>query len=55
MSASGGPELFSTFGDDVTYWQDSGDVYGAHFGNVIARESDATAQVTVLILLGREP
>ena len=32
-------ELLSTFGDDVTYWDDNGDVYGASFGQVRARES----------------
>jgi|GEM_PF-1569860 len=41
-------ELLTSFGDDVTYWTDTGDVYGASFGDVIARESDVTADVTVL-------
>ena len=40
--------LISSASDDITYWQDSGDVYGARFGDVIARESDAEAQITVL-------
>ncbi|HQV92872.1 MAG TPA: glycoside hydrolase family 38 C-terminal domain-containing protein [Anaerolineales bacterium] len=41
-------ELLDGFGDDVTYWADTGDVYGASFGNVIARESDVSAELTVL-------
>lgn len=41
-------ELLSTFGDDVTYLDDSGDVYGASFGQERARESHVSAQVTVL-------
>lgn len=41
-------ELLDGFGDDVTYWTDTGDVYGACFGDVIARESDVTAELTVL-------
>jgi len=40
--------LLSGFGDDVTYWTDTGDVYGAFFGDVIARESEVTAELTVL-------
>ena len=41
-------ELLTSFGDDVTYWDDTGDVYGAFFGNMRARESDTTAQMIVL-------
>jgi len=41
-------ELLASFGDDVTYWDDTGDVYGAFFGNVRARESQVTADITVL-------
>jgi len=41
-------ELLTSFGDDVTYWDDTGDVYGAFFGDVRARESDVTAQMDVL-------
>jgi hypothetical protein len=48
LSQAGGPELFSTFGDDVVYLDDTGDVYGAFFGKERARESQTTAQVTVL-------
>ena len=32
----------------MTYWNDTGDVYGAFFGDVRARESDVPAQITVL-------
>jgi hypothetical protein len=48
MSFGGGGELLKTFGDDVTYWADDGDVYGARFGDEIARESQTTAQAEVL-------
>jgi len=41
-------ELLTSFGDDVTYWTDTGDVYGATFGDVLARESEVAADVTVL-------
>ena len=41
-------ELLTSFGDDVTYWDDTGDVYGAFFGDVRVRESDVSADMTVL-------
>lgn len=41
-------ELLSGFGDDITYWDDQGDVYGAFFGQRRAQESKVTAQLTVL-------
>ena len=41
-------ELLSSFGDNVIYWNDSGDVYGAFFGEVRARESDAQGKITIL-------
>lgn len=41
-------ELLKSFGDDVTYWDDTGDVYGAFFGDVRARESDVSANLTIL-------
>jgi len=41
-------ELLTSFGDDVTYWEDTGDVYGATFGDVLARESEVAADLTVL-------
>jgi hypothetical protein len=40
--------LLSGPGDDLTYWSDTGDIYGARFGDVVARQSDVPAQVTVL-------
>lgn len=48
LAQAGGSQLLSTFGDDVVYLDDTGDVYGASFGKERARESQATAQVTVL-------
>jgi len=41
-------ELLTSFGDDVTYWNDTGDVYGAFFGDVHARESEVLANMKVL-------
>ncbi len=41
-------ELLSALGDDVTYWDDTGDVYGAFFGQERARESKVQAQLTIL-------
>jgi len=41
-------ELLSAFGDDIVYWEDSGDVYGATFVQVHARESQVPAQLTIL-------
>jgi glycosyl hydrolase family 38 len=41
-------ELLKSFGDDVTYWDDTGDVYGAFFGDVRARESDVSANLAIL-------
>ena len=40
--------ILTGLGDDVTYWTDTGDVYGAFFGDVIARESEVTAELNVL-------
>jgi hypothetical protein len=37
-----------SFGDDVTYWDDMGDIYGAFFGNVRARESQVTADLAII-------
>lgn len=48
LSISNHPNLLSTFGDDVVYWNDGGDIYGASFKEERARESTTTAQVTVL-------
>jgi hypothetical protein len=41
-------ELLSGYGDDVTYWDDNGDVYGAFFGQERARESEVAAQIEIL-------
>ncbi len=41
-------ELLKTWGDDVTYFADKGDVYGASFGAEQGRESTVTAQITIL-------
>jgi alpha-mannosidase len=41
-------EFLSNFGDDIVYWNDSGDVYGAFFGQERARESNVRATITVL-------
>ena len=48
LNANTASELLSTFGDDVTYQDDSGDVYGASFGQERARESATPAQITIL-------
>ena len=40
--------LLDGFGDDVLYLDDSGDIYGARFGQERARESSVTASLTVL-------
>jgi hypothetical protein len=56
LNESGDKELLTSFGDDLTYWADTGDVYGATFGDVLARESEVSADVTVLAegpLIGR--
>ncbi len=41
--------LISNLSDNLTFWQDSGDVYGAFFGEALGRESDATAQIEILV------
>jgi len=48
LSTAGTKELLTSFGDDLTYWTDTGDVYGAFFGDVIARESEVTAEMSLL-------
>jgi hypothetical protein len=48
ISTAGGPELLNGLGDDITYIDDGGDVYGAFFGAERARASRATAQLDVL-------
>ncbi|MBI5301049.1 MAG: hypothetical protein HY868_02850 [Chloroflexi bacterium] len=46
--SAGDTNLLSAFGDDVTFIDDSGDVYGARFGSERARESQVLAQITTL-------
>ncbi|MEP7137402.1 MAG: glycoside hydrolase family 38 C-terminal domain-containing protein [Chloroflexota bacterium] len=48
FNKSASQELLKSFGDDVVYWDDSGDVYGAFFGNERARESKVSAALTIL-------
>ncbi len=46
---SGRPvELLAGWGDDITYFSDTGDIYGARFGPVKARESELPARLTLL-------
>jgi len=44
----GDKDLLDGFGDDVVYLDDSGDIYGARFGQEQARESTKAAAITVL-------
>lgn len=48
LNGTNDKELLTSFGDDVTYWNDSGDVYGAFFEDVRTRESQVTADITVI-------
>jgi hypothetical protein len=48
MRAASGPELLNGPGDDITYINDGGDVYGAFFGAERARSSTIPAQITLL-------
>jgi Glycosyl hydrolases family 38 N-terminal domain/Glycosyl hydrolases family 38 C-terminal domain len=48
LSANDGPSLLANPGDDITYMDDHGDIYGSFFGSERARESQTTAQVTIL-------
>ncbi len=48
LGLAGGPNLLAGPGDDVAYWEDAGDVYGARFGEIRAQASHVPAQVTVL-------
>jgi hypothetical protein len=48
IRTTSGPELMNGPGDDVTYINDSGDVYGAFFGPERARSSTTPAQITLL-------
>jgi hypothetical protein len=48
MRAASSPELLNGPGDDITYINDGGDVYGAFFGAERARSSQMPAHLTVL-------
>jgi hypothetical protein len=48
LQSSNSPNLLSGPADDLTYWADTGDIYGARFGEVVARASQTPAQLTVL-------
>jgi hypothetical protein len=48
LQASTSPNVLSGPGDDLTYWSDTGDVYGARFGETVARASGTAAQLAVL-------
>ncbi len=48
LSAKDGTTLLDSPGDDVTYFDERGDIYGAFFGNVRARESQVPAQISIL-------
>lgn len=48
LSAPDDRNLLAAPGDDITYVDDSGDVYGSFFGAERARESQTTAQITML-------
>ncbi len=48
LRVASGPELLSGHGDDITYINDGGDVYGAFFGAERARSSTTPAQLTLL-------
>jgi alpha-mannosidase len=41
-------ELIHGIGDNLTYWEDTGDVYGAHFGQRLVQASDTPAQIELL-------
>lgn len=48
LATGNNSNLITAPSDDLTFWQDTGDVYGATFKSLIARESDAPAKVEVL-------
>jgi hypothetical protein len=48
LKGAAGNETLSAPGDEVVYWDDNGDIYGAFFGQQHARESAVAAQVTTL-------
>ena len=48
LSLAAGPNLAAAGADEVVYYADTGDIYGARFGEVVARESQVPATVSVL-------
>lgn len=48
LPISNHPGLIASPSDDLTFWEDTGDVYGATFKSLIARESDTAAQIETL-------
>lgn len=48
LRTTSGPELMNGLGDDITYINDGGDVYGAFFGAERARSSTTSAQIRLL-------
>jgi hypothetical protein len=48
LKGADGSELLAGFGDDVVFFEDNGDVYGAFFGKVRARSSQTPAQLTTV-------
>ncbi|MBL8046664.1 MAG: hypothetical protein JNL09_08990 [Anaerolineales bacterium] len=48
LQAANSQNVLSGPADDLTYWADTGDIYGARFGEMVARASQTPAQLTVL-------
>lgn len=48
LALADGPNLVQAGADEVIFYEDTGDVYGARFGEVIARESQSRATLTLL-------
>lgn len=46
--ASNSSNLLTGPGDNLRYWSDTGDIYGARFGEMLWQASDVPAQLTVL-------
>lgn len=48
LGREGGASVLRGPGDDVIYWTDTGDVYGAFFGEIVAQASRTPATMTVV-------
>jgi len=48
LSLAAGPNLVAAGADEVIYYADTGDIYGARFGEIQAREREVPAMLTVL-------